>query len=269
MTLDLGPFGFTVDNATAGSHLGAATEIERLGFGALWVVGGQLDRLDRLTDLLGATEHATVGSAIIPPEVYDAATVTRFVATVDDGDRLLLGFGSPHTPRPLAALREYLTGIDDAVPPRRRVLAALGPRALELARDRFAGAVPMLFTPEYTAVARARLGDDRLLVVGLDVVLDDDPAAARATARHPLSFLLSMPPYRRSLIRQGFSDEDLATMSDRMVDAITAWGTPADIVARAREHLDAGADHVQLTVIGTSGQPTGLAAARLLAPEIG
>ena len=268
--MNLGTFGFTVDNQSDGSHLATATEVERLGFRTLWVVGGQLDRLDRLTDLLDATEQATVASAIISPEVFDAKTVASFYQRTESAapGRLLIGLGSPHRPRPLTALGDYIDRLDAVIPRERRVLAALGPRALDLARDRFAGAVPMLFTPAYTEIARDRLGPNRILAVGLLAVLDVNAEEARKTARETLAFLVTLPAYVRSFRRQGFSEEEVASLSDSLIDGLVACGRSTDIIKCAREHLAAGADHVQLTLLGAGGQPTGISAARLLAPAI-
>ncbi|HEX9832838.1 MAG TPA: TIGR03620 family F420-dependent LLM class oxidoreductase [Mycobacterium sp.] len=268
--MTLGPFGFTIDNASAGSHLTAAAEIEQAGFSAMWITGGQLDRLDRLTDLLKATERAIVGSAIISPDVYDAATVARFYERAEAAapNRLLVGLGSPQRPRALAALRDYVDQLDPAIPSERRILAAFGPNAIDIARDRFAGAMPMLITPEYTATARSRLGPDRTLSVGLYVVLDSDAEAARTTARVPLNFLTGLSGYIKSLQRQGFTDDDIATLSDRLIDRLVAWGSPDAVVEHAGRLRTAGADHVQLMVLGRDRQPTGLSAARLLAPAL-
>jgi probable F420-dependent oxidoreductase len=166
-------------------------------------------------------------------------------------------------------LNDYVDQLDSVVPRERRLLAALGPRALDIARERFAGAVPMLITPAYTAAARDRLGTDRILAVGLYVVFDGDAETARTTARQPISFLIKLPGYMKSLRRQGFSEGDVASLSDALIDRIVAWGNPTDIIERAREHLTAGADHVQLTVLGGPGQPTGVSAARALAPAAG
>jgi alkanesulfonate monooxygenase SsuD/methylene tetrahydromethanopterin reductase-like flavin-dependent oxidoreductase (luciferase family) len=231
--MSLRPFGFTIGNASDGSHLTAAAEIEPLGFHTLWITGGQLDRLDRLTDLLKATDQAIVGSAIIPPDVYGAAAVAEFYQRAESAtpNRLLVGLGSPQRPWALAA-------------------------------------VAMLFTPDYTATARSRLGPDRTLSVGLYVVLDDDAEAARATARDPLEFLTGLPGYVKSLRRQGFTDDDIATLSNQMVDLLVAWGSPDAVAEHAQRLRSAGADHVQFIVLGADRQPTGLSAARLLAPAL-
>ena len=268
--MQLGRFGLTIDPGWFAS----AVEVEQLGFTTLWIVGGRLDRLDRLADLIRATERAVVGSAIIPPDVHDAAAVTALFQRVEAvaPGRLLVGLGSPHTERPLAALGEYvdqLDAADDPIPAHRRILAAFGPRALDVARDRFAGAMPALLVPAYVASARERLGPDRVLSVGLYAVLDRDASSARATARQPLTFLCGLPAYVKSLRRQGFTDGDITTLSDGLVDALVAWGDPDDIAERARQLQAAGADHVHLTVLHDSDQPAGLAAARPLASALG
>lgn len=268
VAMQLGRFGLTVDP----DGFGSAAELEQLGFTTLWIVGGQLDQLDRLSDLIQATERAVVGSAIIPPEVYDAGSVSTFYHRVEDvtPGRLLVGVGSPHSARPLTTLGDYVDRLDaDDVPADRRVLAAMGPRALDVARDRFAGAMPGLVTPDYVATARERLGPDRILSVGLYVVLDRDADAARATGRQPLGFLTDLPAYVKSLRRQGFTDDDITDLSDGLVDAFVAWGGPDDVAERAHRFHAAGADHVHLTVLNDGGQPAGLTAARLLAPALG
>ena len=266
----LGSYGITVDPG----DLASAADVERLGFTTLWIAGGRLDRLERLGDLIEATEHAVVGSAIISPEVYDGATVTAFYHRMETvaPDRLLVGLGSPHSARPLTDTSRYVDQLDAAdspIPVHRRLLAAFGPRALDVARDRFAGAMPALLTPAYVADARQRLGPDRLLSVGLDVVLDRDPDAARTTARKPLTFLSTMRAYVESFRRQGFTDEAVTTLADGLVDALVAWGGPEDVAERAAQLRAAGADHVHLTVLNDNRQPGGLAAARLLAPALG
>lgn len=265
----LGRYGFSVDVHADDSHLATALTIEGLGFGTLWINGGSLDRLDRLTDLLRVTRTAMVGSSIIPPDRYGPADVSRLYESAEEDapGRLVVGLGSHHRRNALTVLHHYLDELD--VPQQRRMLAAFGPRALDVARVRFAGAMPMLFTPENTAVARRSIGHDRTLSVGLYVVLDEDPVRARRTARQPLSFLTSMSSYQSSLERQGFSSTDIREISDHLVDTLVAWGSPVDVIGHAERLRAAGADHVHLTVLGENGQPTGVSAAQLLAAEFG
>ncbi|MGK2855422.1 MAG: TIGR03620 family F420-dependent LLM class oxidoreductase, partial [Microbacteriaceae bacterium] len=155
------------------------------------------------------------------------------------------------------------------IPRNRRLLAAFGPRKLDIARDRFGGAMPGMITPEYTARARQRLGAGPLLTVGQYAVLDTDPDAARETARIPLRFLMDIPSYVDSARRQGFSNTDIESLSDALVDRVVAWGTGADIAAHVEQHLAAGANHVWLDVLHDGPQPGGVDAARLLAPALG
>ncbi|QIV84200.1 TIGR03620 family F420-dependent LLM class oxidoreductase [Mycolicibacterium frederiksbergense] len=261
--MNLGHYGFTVDPASPHAH-----EIEDLGFGTLWVNGGQIDRLDVLTDLLAATGQAVIAPAIIPPDVFGTDEVIELYRNAEAAapGRLMIGLGSSHQ-KPLAALSAYVDDLDP-IPRDRRLLAAFGPRTLDIARNRFAGAMPGMVTPDYTATARQRLGDDAQLIVGQYAVLDTDPHKARATARTPLRFLMDMRSYTDSARRQGFTDHDIATLSDALVDSMVAWGNAADIAARARQQLAAGADHVYLSVLSDGTQPAGVDAARLLASAL-
>jgi hypothetical protein len=245
--MDLGPFGFAVEREPGDAHLVAAAELEKLGFTTLWMVGGQLDRLERLDDLIRMSERAVVASSIVPPDVYDARAVLALYERVESAapGRLLVGLGAPQRPR---------------------ILAAIGPRKLDVARDRFAGAVPILVKPAYTSMARQRLRPDRVLAVGQFSVLDENPATARETARTPLRFLMTVRGFTDSARRLGFTETDIATLSDRLVDALVTWGSPAGIAAKAHEHRAAGADHIQLTVLHTGDQPASTEAARQLAP---
>lgn len=189
----LGTIGTDLGIRADGSHLEHAAELEELGFGALWIAGGQIDGLERIADVVRATRRIPVVPSIIPTGVYgadDVAALYRELETEHPG-RFVAGLGAPQQPRAMAALGTYLDRLDSpaaAVPSARRLLAALGPRKLELARDRFAGAVPLLVTPEYTAWAREVLGPDRLLAVQQLAVLDDDPDRARDAARGVLGF---------------------------------------------------------------------------------
>lgn len=270
--LRLAPFGVAVDVADGGGHLDVAAEVEKLGYGAVWVAGGQLADLQPITDLVRATETVSVIPGIIPLDLHDAAAVSRLYAELEDAapGRFVAGLGGPQqAASPLRAMNDALDQLDAAVPPvpvGRRILAALGPRKLALARQRFAGAVTLLVTPEYTAHARAVLGPDTSLVVNLPVVLDDDPDRARGAARGLLGFLLGVGGYAANTRRMGYSDAEIDTVSDRVVDDLTAWGGPDVAAARAREHLAAGADQVVLSAVSDGSQPGDLGVARELAP---
>jgi probable F420-dependent oxidoreductase len=266
--LGLGPVGAALN--ISGSYLDEAAELEELGYRALWLPGGQIDRLGRLADLALATRTIPVGSAIIPLDVYRPGPVAELYAQLEASapGRLMVGLGGPQQPRPLRALNDYLDQLDHGQPPvpaGRRLLAALGPRKLELARDRAAGALLLLVTPAYISAARRLLGEDSTLVIAQMLVLDTDATRARETARRPLQFLSGLRGYRDSFTRMGFSQNEVAELSDRLVDALVAWGDPETIAARVRQHLDAGADHVMLHTLTDAGQPGPIEAARQLA----
>jgi probable F420-dependent oxidoreductase len=186
-------------------------------------------------------------------------------------DRFVVGLGGPQKPRPLRALNDYLDKLDQGDPPvpaHRRILAALGPPKLELARDRSAGAIPLLVTPAYTSAARRILGDQSTLIIDQMLVLDTDAKRARETARTPLRFLSGISGYRANFARMGFTDTDIADLSDRLVDELVTWGDADTLAARINEHLDAGADQVALTVRNEGDQPGPMEVARQLAGRL-
>lgn len=154
--------------------------------------------------------------------------------------------------RPYASMVGYLDALDAAgVPAGRRMLAALGPKMLGLSRDRAAGSLPYLVTPEHTAQAREVLGEVPLLAPELKVVLETDPDRARSFARGSLGMYLSLPNYTNSFLRLGFAESDFADGgSDRLIDSLYAWGDEDRILARINDFHAAGADHVALQVVG-------------------
>jgi probable F420-dependent oxidoreductase len=266
--LGLGPVGVALTVSDA--YLEEAAEAERLGYSGVWLPGGQIDTLERLADLAGATTGVSVGASIISLDVYSPPQVTGLYVRLEKTvpGRLVTGLGGPQKPRPLAALGAFLDQLDQAGPPlpaKRRLLAALGPRKLELARDRAAGAIMLLVTPAYLGIARQILGDQSSLVVDQMVVADTDPERARQTARRPLQFLSRLPGYAASFARMGFAEADIAEVSDRIVDDLIIWGSPGTIADRVRRQLDAGADHVVLHVLSEPGQPGPIEVARALA----
>lgn len=269
--IELGPMGLVLDVADDQAHLGQAAEAERLGFSALWVAGGQLESLEPLVELLRATEKVAVASSIIPLDVHGVADVVRLVDLLDDGEveRLVAGFGaSQRAAEPLAGMREFLDELDAAdarVPAGRRLIAALGPRKLELARERAAGAIVMLVTPGHTAWAREILGPDATLVVHQLVVLDTEVEQARQTLRGTLRFLLGVEGYAANMPRMGFGDDEIADLSDELVDAVATTGDADAIIAAVRAHLVAGADHVALSVLSDGTQPGPIEVARAVA----
>lgn len=248
-----------------------AVAVEQMGYSAIWVAGGELATLDPLLRILRATTRVAVVPGIIPLDVHGPEAIAELYAEAERvaPGRLVVGLGGPQrTPvGALAALGKALDELDadPAVPRERRLLAALGPRKLDMARDRFGGAVTLLVNPDYTAWARERLGGGRTLVVDQLVVLDEDPQAARAAAREPLSFLANVGGYASAFVRMGFSDTDIRELSDGLVDATFAWGGVDRVLARLREQEAAGADHV---VVGAVGGPGELETAQRLASSL-
>ena len=259
--LGLGPIGASLTAADWHSLLDAAAELDDLGYSALWLSGGKLDSLDRLSDLLRATTRVRIGTGIIPVDRFGAGAVAEAYAEAEAAHpgRFLVGLGGAHGAKPLGTLRAFLDELDadrpgapgrPAVPAGRRVLAALGPRMLGLARERTAGALPILGTPAHTAQARTILGDDRSLVVQQCVVVGTDAALAREAGRGTIGFLAGVPGYAAHFRRMGFTNDDIIRISDRLVDALVAWGDPATVAGRIGEQRAAGADQVAVTVLG-------------------
>jgi probable F420-dependent oxidoreductase len=269
--LGLGPAGVALN--VSGSYLGEAAELEELGYSAIWLPGGQIDTLGRLAEVIRATKTARAGSAIISADAYPPESVSRFWAQLEQTapGRLVAGLGGRQQPRPLPALNRYLDQLDRAEPPlptQRRLLAALGPRKLRLARDRCAGAILLLVTPDYIAAARRILGARPALVIDQMLVADTDPARARQTARRPLRFLSGLPGYTASFTRMGFTGTDIAELTDRLVDELVIWGDADAITARIRGQLEAGADHIILHVLTGDSQPAAAQVARHLAGRL-
>jgi probable F420-dependent oxidoreductase len=239
----------------------AAAELEELGYGAIWLGGNST--ADHAAPLIGATRRIVVGTSIQSVWQQDAATTAAGFTEVETANpgRFLLGLGVSHGPRvegynrPYAAMTGYLDELDKAgVPADRRVLAALGPKMLKLSGDRAAGAIPYLVTPEHTAQAREILGDQPLLAPEFKVVLEADPARARETARAYLARYLELPNYTNNFLRLGFTEDDVTGGgSDRLLDAVFAWGDDHRIRARIDAFHEAGADHVALQVVTEAG----------------
>ncbi|WP_308214126.1 LLM class F420-dependent oxidoreductase [Mycolicibacterium conceptionense] len=242
-----------------------AKRIEDLGYATLWLGGPEPD-LSGIDDLLAATDQLVVASSIYniyrgDPERL-AAAYRRIQRSYPD--RLLLGLGVGHPEQvgdyrtPMAALNGFLDVLDEhGLPREKRALAALGPKMLALAAERSAGSVPYLVTPEHTRRARAALGSQGLLAPEQKVVLDSDPERARSLARprikHPY---LGLVNYTNNLRRLGFTDEDLAgDGSDRLIDQLAVHGDAATVARGLREHLVAGANHVQIQVVGERSAP--------------
>ncbi len=250
----LGSTGAVIDVTPHEEFIATAVTLEDLGYPAIWLSGGRLERLEQVLAVLEATRSAKVGTSIIAADQFgpDAVLDLYRRAEASCPGRLVLGLGGAHGPRPLAVLGDYFDRLS-AVPPGSRLLAALGHRMLELARDRTGGALPILVTPDYTASAREILGDAVLVVEQL-VVLEDDPAQARALAAGLLRFMRTIPGYPQNFRRMGFADDDISGLSDRLIDGLVAWGDGAAIAKRVAEHRQAGADHVAVMLVNQTDQ---------------
>jgi probable F420-dependent oxidoreductase len=248
-------------------------ELEHLGLGSIWV--GEAVFRDPFTlagILLSETTRLTVATGVTNIWVRDAFATVAAQLTLAEAypDRFLLGVGVSHRQlvenerghryvKPFSAMRDYLDRMDEAwdsykarkpVHRPKRVLAALGPRMLELAAERADGAHTYLVPPEHTRLARHALGPTALLVPEQAVVLDGNPSQARRLARTHIRRYLPLQNYTRNLRRLGFSEADfVGDGSDRLVDAIVAHGSVDCVKERIRAHREAGATHVCLHVL--------------------
>ena len=271
--MELGRYGIwtsALDRQPAHAVRQAVAELDRTHFSALWV--GEAFRRDPFANsalFLASSSRLVVATGIANIWARDAQAMRAGQLTLAEAfpERFLLGLGVSHVPlvntrghryaRPYSAMRAYLEAMDQAryesplpavAPP--RVLAALGPRMLELAAQRADGAHPYFVPVDHTEVARRILGAGKLLCPEQAVVLDPDPVAAREVARRHTTTYLRLPNYRQNLERLGFGAADFeAGGSDRLVDAIVAHGSPAQVAGRVRQHLEAGADHVAIQVL--------------------
>jgi probable F420-dependent oxidoreductase len=269
----VGLWTYHLDLQPAAAARETAAELESLGYGAIWIPEAvNREPFVNSALLLGATESMVVATGIASVWARDAMTMAAGHLTLNEAfdGRFLLGLGVSHQPmvdyvrghhydKPLTKMREYLDAMDKAIymAPRpaeepRRVLAALGPKMLELAAAKALGAHPYFVPVEHTAFARDTLGDGPMLCPEQAVVLNTDAEQARAAARLHMATYLTLPNYTNNLRRLGWGDDDLADGgSDKLVDAIVAWGDEDAIVARVQSHLDAGADHVCVQVLGS------------------
>lgn len=275
---ELGRFGVWLPTRSISPELAAG--IESLGYGAAWIGGSPDAELSWAEPALARTTSLQLATGIVNIWSAPAAAVAqsfRRIETAHPG-RFLLGIGVGHPEHteqyvkpPYDALVSYLDELDAGpVPTSRRVLAALGPRVLRLAAQRSAGAHPYLTTPEHTAKARDLLGGAVYLAPEHKVVLTTDAERARAIGRQTVEFYLGLSNYVNNWLRLGFTEADVRKPgSDRLIDAVVAYGTPQDIAARLGEHLEAGADHVAIQVLGAHSEETLLPALSELAGALG
>ncbi|WP_320673266.1 TIGR03620 family F420-dependent LLM class oxidoreductase [Patulibacter defluvii] len=265
--MELGTFGVWTSYLAIGEeHAGeAAKVVEEAGFGSFWLGGSP--RLPTVRPLLEATSGLTVATGIVNVWANEPGELAAEHAALaaDFPDRLLVGIGIGHPEatdryaKPLTAMREFLDGIDAApspIPPAARALAALGPKMLDLSRERARGAHPYFVPVEHVRFARERLGPGPLLAPELACVVDEDVERARAAARKYAALYLGLRNYTANLLRFGFSEADIADGgSDRLIDAVVPHGSAERIAEVARGFLDAGADHVCLQPVGVRGVP--------------
>jgi probable F420-dependent oxidoreductase len=265
---------YFTDGMTAGQAAELAQRVESLGWSTLWlpetVSRDPFAHAAWLASQTTTLQFAT-GIANIFHRHPGAMKQAAITVAEQSGGRFVLGLGVSHAPmvaglrkldygKPLTQMREYLAAMD-ASPyrgvqpdePPLRLLAALGPKMLELSRDQADGAHPYWTTPEHTAEARAILGPDKLLCVEQKVVLSTDADAARAAAKTAIGVYADLPNYRNNWIRLGFTDDEIGQRADRFVDAVVAWGDTDSVRARLQAHRDAGADHVCVQPLSVEG----------------
>jgi probable F420-dependent oxidoreductase len=277
--MNLGPLGvwYFLESLSAKDAAAAAQRIEALGYAALWIpeaVGRHA--FAQSSWLLANTQRLIIATGIANIYARDPAATAAAQKTLAEqsGGRFLLGLGVSHRPMvenvrghvyasPVKTMRSYLERMAKAPymsvqppEPPPTVLAALGPQMLRLSAKMTRGAHPYFTTPEHTAFARKELGQDAWLCVEQKVLLETDPAKARALGRAAAQIYLGLENYRNNWKRLGFSDGDLANGgSDRFIDATIAWGDVAAIRKRLRAHQDAGASHVCIQPINPAGVP--------------
>jgi probable F420-dependent oxidoreductase len=266
-----------MDAFTAPEAAAFAQRVEAWGYGALWIPEAMgRNSLVHAAWLLANTSQLVIATGIANIYARDwvAASSAQKALNEQSGGRFLLGLGVSHSPlvegfrgqhygKPVETMQAYLEGMKKAryvapppPEPPKTVIAALGPRMLALAAEQADGAHPYNVTPDHTAEARKILGPGKLLCPEQMVLSETDPAKARATARATLAVYMSLPNYFKNWQRLGFTDADFADGgSDRLVDAIVAWGDDEAIRARLQTHWDAGADHVCIQALGGVGKP--------------
>jgi probable F420-dependent oxidoreductase len=292
-SIQIGPIGIWThqfEDHPAAKVRETVSELEDLGYGALWF--GEAFGREALSNaglLLSATERIVIATGIANIYARDATAMAAGQKTLAEAypNRFLLGLGVSHVPlveklrghsyqNPVATMRTYLDAMDQApyqsVPPPTkplRVLAALGPKMLQLAGERADGAHPYNVNPEHTAQAREILGPDRYLCPEQAVVLETDPARAREIARTFLALYFTLPNYTNNFLRLGFDESDFTNGgSNRLIDAIIAWGDLDAIRNRIRAHQSAGADHVCIQVLTATPKALPLREWRELAPAL-
>jgi probable F420-dependent oxidoreductase len=286
----VGVWSFALQRLPAAEAGTAIRAFEGLGFPAVWMPEslGSKEVFAHAGLLLSASERAIVAPGIASIYARDPMAMANGAKALAEAypGRFVLGIGVSHAPsvamrggsygKPVQTMRDYLDGMDAAQyagpepsEPVPLVLAALGPRMLELAAERADGAHPYFVPVEHTPVARRAIGPEPCLAVEQTAVLSTDAGEARRIGRAFAKHYLALPNYANNLRRLGWSDEDISNDgSDRLIDAVVAWGDVDAIAARVRAHLDAGADHVCVQVRAESSADPSLGAFRELAAAL-
>lgn len=262
----LGPIGIWSMELRNAARPGVAEGVAELvdrGLSTIWIPGLDGNGVFEDTDaLLAADSRTHIVLGVLGIWRQTAESVSTRVRALDAafGERTVVGFGvsdrnaaaaaGQSFDNPVGAVASYLDAVQ--VPRERTLLGAMGPRMARLAADRTAGLHPFLVSPDYTAKMRALLGSEAIIAPHQAVVLSTDADQARSLARQQLGMFIGFDAYRNNLRRLGFTDEDLVPGgSDRLIDALVAWGNEDAVRRRLREHLDAGADHVAVHVLST------------------
>lgn len=275
--MDTGKLGvwYFFDGVSSADAATTAQRLEQLGYGTLWIpetVGKNPFVL--ASWLLANTSTLNLATGIVniyhrEPGVTMAAQ--KSLAEQSNG-RFLLGMGVSHKPLvegvrklkygpPVATMRTYLEQMSsapytalEAAETAETVIAALGPKMLDLAAEQCAGVHPYFTAPEHTRMARERLGAGPKLCVEQKVILETDANKAREAARPVAKIYNRLPNYRNNWLRMGLSEDDCDNLTDRFIDTTFAWGTADAIKARIQEHMDAGASHVCIQPVHPDGQ---------------
>ena len=286
----VGAWTFDIERLSAAAAREYVRGLEGVGIRALWIPEslGSKEIFAHAGLLLASSERLIIATGIANIWARDATAMANGHRALSEAypGRFLLGVGVSHAPvvkmrgasydKPIENMARYLDAMDKApytgaapLEPPGRVLAALGPRMLRLAAVRAIGAHPYFVPVEHTTLARKELGTGPLLAVEQAAVLSKDPAVARATARRHMKRYLALENYANNLKRLGWSDADLANDgTDKLVDAIVAWGDASEIRARVEMHLTNGADHVCVQLLRADLAAHPLAEWRTLAPAL-
>lgn len=286
----VGVWSFALESLSAAEERDALAEIESFGYGAIWIPEAVDSReaFSHAAWMLSSTQRAVVATGIANIWARDASAMANGWRMLSDAyaERFVLGIGVSHASsvarrgsryeKPVTAMRDYLDAMDRAASsapepetPPHLVIAALGPKMLELGAERAHGVHPYFVPVEHTAFARQRLGPGPVLAVEQTVVVSSDAAEARRVARGFALDYLQTENYARNLKRMGWSDADIAGQgSDALIDAVVAWGDVDRVARRVRQHLDAGADHVCVQVVSEDELDPCLDDLRELAPAL-